>query len=199
MTVQSWAGLREYRMAIHLSGLKPCVKLLALCLAEHANEKYGFRAWPSQETFAEETGTSRRHVRDRLAELAAAGWVTPEGGSSHRSARYTLHLLAPNRGPNTGPKPGPEEPSKSGPPMAPNEGPLMALNRGPLMAPNRGHDCPKEVLKTDRRTVTETRPTGAALKAAPPGAPNDTKQKAHPIKAQTIEDDDEQIIFEVTA
>jgi hypothetical protein len=56
------------------------------------------------------------------------------------------------------------------------------------MAPNRGHDCPKEVLKTDRRTVTETRPTGAALRAAPTGAPKNTKQKAATTKTQTIED-----------
>ena len=175
-------------MAIHLSALKPTVKLLALCLAEHANEKYGFKAWPSQEALAEETGTSRRHVRDRLAELAAAGWITPEGGSSHRSGRYTLHLVAPDRGPNTGPKSGPEAPSKSGPSVALNRGPLMALNRGPLRAPNRGHDCPKEVLKTDRRTVTETRPTGAAPKAAPPGAPE---------KPKALGDGDE-IIFAVT-
>jgi hypothetical protein len=120
--VDSWAAMREWRAAIHRARLRPAAALLALRLADHANDNRGFVAWPSQMTLALETCSSTHshkqparvdatgnriqppdrcpnvtHVWSRLRELAQAGWIdVVEVPTPHRSARYAFTLPRQN-------------------------------------------------------------------------------------------------------
>jgi hypothetical protein len=169
--IDSWAALRDYKKALHRSNLKPRTILLGLALAEHANEKYDFRAWPSQQTLADETGTWRRNVRARLGELIAAGWVASDGGGKHKAARYTFQLgaeSAPSRASDQRPIAGAE----SAPSRASDQRHQRASDQRHQRAPDQRPDSPKDVPKESPKDYhSAAKPPAARAKARSAAAP----------------------------
>lgn len=84
-------------MAVRILGdvfyldLQPADKLILLALADNANDDG--TCYPSQSTLALKTGYKERHLRDRLRELAEAGWMhmTPGNGRG-RATAYVLDI-----------------------------------------------------------------------------------------------------------
>lgn len=74
--------------------LRPADKLVLLALADHANDEG--HAWPSVETLAKKSSTSRRTVLRILKELESSGWLTRQKrnrkNGSRTSSLYKLVL-----------------------------------------------------------------------------------------------------------
>ena len=80
-----------------LQGVDPTAKLVAVCLADCANEGHGGLAWPSVATIARRAGICERQVQAHLRTLEAAGWIARESagqGGRGMTTRYRLHLDA---------------------------------------------------------------------------------------------------------
>lgn len=82
---QGWASRERHVTA-------PAMKLVLLCLADHANEKQAL-AWPSVETVAGRTGLDERTVRAALRKLVRLGLIeVADPSSRHRTTTYRLLL-----------------------------------------------------------------------------------------------------------
>ena len=68
------SGQAVTRVMQHVTGLHPTMKLVLLCLADHAR-KDGTSAFPSAGTIAEQCGVDERTARRNIAALEASGLI----------------------------------------------------------------------------------------------------------------------------
>lgn len=90
--------LFTWRSAIVASDLGPNVRLVALVMSLHMNERGG-SAWPSYATLSRETGLGRRSVMRLVDTLVSEGWLiveprhTESGRQTSNRYRATVPLV----------------------------------------------------------------------------------------------------------
>lgn len=127
---------RDWAWSLDLN--TPSVKLVMLCLAEHANERGN--CWPSVARVIEKTGLSRRSVSGAIASLKSLGHLKVEV-RNYRN-RYTLALPKGGQCANSAPPMSKSCPSDEQnlpiyePSVEPKEEPSKTLGLTPKSKPN---------------------------------------------------------------
>lgn len=73
--------------------LKPQDKLVMIVMAEHANADHGWQCWPTVETLAKATGSSRRTVQRSLRALEDLGCISIFRKSSGRPGEPNIYVV----------------------------------------------------------------------------------------------------------
>ena len=167
----------RFRWALSFPGVFPAAGKVLAALADHADQST-LTCWPSVETLARETQTSRRTVQTALRQLEAAGAILTERSRGRTSSLYRL-MIPPN--------PAILAPSNRAIP-APNRAVPAPFNRA-VPAPQQSYSLEqsKEQSKQQQRgRVREPDENQHTAAAAPESFINETAPKIHPADKRHV-------------